>query len=200
MINGSVALVVGLTGGIIGSAFNKRILDSIKADSFPKDPKTKYTLIAKHCGFLGKWSRYDSYNLSVFCIGMLFLAGAAVLAVMRFERSEMPFQDILQLAFLVNALSWITISSILMIGRFIQLMHIYQYGLRQEEKMHISHQSKKDVEGKKTRYWIVVAVATVIFIGGGLSLLKLPIFFLILTACYLVFMVIFNTLYRKKHQ
>ncbi|MDK2600043.1 hypothetical protein QO179_17295 [Bacillus stercoris] len=66
LISGAAALTVGTLGGVMGSAFNRQILNSIGVHSLPQNPKRKYSLIAKHCRFLGEWNRFDSYNVFVF--------------------------------------------------------------------------------------------------------------------------------------
>ncbi|KAA6443877.1 hypothetical protein [Bacillus atrophaeus] len=203
IISGAAALAVGSIGALVGSAFNRQILNTIGADSLPQDPKRKYALIAKHCRFLGEWNRFDSYNVSVFLLGILFLAGAGALVIIRFEAGGTPFQDTLQLAFLVNSLSWITVSSVLMIGRFIQLMHVYKYGVQpiSEDDTTAAPPKETQTKRKHTVYWTVVTAATILFIAGGLLLLKFPVVFIILAACYLLFMLIFNSLYhRSKRQ
>ncbi|WP_406620852.1 hypothetical protein [Bacillus atrophaeus] len=203
IISGAAALAVGSIGALVGSAFNRQILNTIGVDSLPQDPKRKYALIAKHCRFLGEWNRFDSYNVFVFLLGILFLAGAGALVIIRFEAGGTPFQDTLQLAFLVNSLSWITVSSVLMIGRFIQLMHVYKYGVQpiSEDDTTAALPKETQTKRKHTVYWTVVTAATILFIAGGLLLLKFPVVFIILAACYLLFMLIFNSLYhRSKRQ
>ncbi|MBT2627015.1 hypothetical protein GXP75_09705 [Bacillus sp. HU-1818] len=203
IISGAAALAVGSIGALVGSAFNRQILNTIGVDSLPQDPKRKYALIAKHCRFLGEWNRFDSYNVFVFLLGILFLAGAAALVIIRFEAGGTPFQDTLQLAFLVNSLSWITVSSVLMLGRFIQLMHVYKYGVQpiSEDDTTAAPPKETQTKRKHTVYWTVVTAATILFIAGGLLLLKFPVVFIILAACYLLFMLIFNSLYhRSKRQ
>ncbi|PRR96648.1 hypothetical protein C6W24_13960 [Bacillus atrophaeus] len=203
IISGAAALAVGSIGALVGSAFNRQILNTIGVDSLPQDPKRKYALIAKHCRFLGEWNRFDSYNVFVFLLGILFLAGAGALVIIRFEAGGTPFQDTLQLAFLVNSLSWITVSSVLMLGRFIQLMHVYKYGVQpiSEDDTTAALPKETQTKRKHTVYWTVVTAATILFIAGGLLLLKFPVVFIILAACYLLFMLIFNSLYhRSKRQ
>ncbi|KYD06115.1 hypothetical protein [Bacillus atrophaeus] len=203
IISGAAALAVGSIGALVGSAFNRQILNTIGVDSLPQDPKRKYALIAKHCRFLGEWNRFDSYNVFVFLLGILFLAGAGALVIIRFEAGGTPFQDTLQLAFLVNSLSWITVSSVLMLGRFIQLMHVYKYGVQpiSEDDTTAAPPKETQTKRKHTVYWTVVTAATILFIAGGLLLLKFPVVFIILAACYLLFMLIFNSLYhRSKRQ
>ncbi|ARW08185.1 hypothetical protein [Bacillus atrophaeus] len=203
IISGAAALAVGSIGAIVGSAFNRQILNTIGVDSLPQDPKRKYALIAKHCRFLGEWNRFDSYNVFVFLLGILFLAGAGALVIIRFEAGGTPFQDTLQLAFLVNSLSWITVSSVLMLGRFVQLMHVYKYGVQpiSEDDTTAAPPKETQTKRKHTVYWTVVTAATILFIAGGLLLLKFPVVFIILAACYLLFMLIFNSLYhRSKRQ
>ncbi|PSA94691.1 hypothetical protein C6370_06635 [Bacillus atrophaeus] len=203
IISGAAALAVGSIGALVGSAFNRQILNTIGVDSLPQDPKRKYALIAKHCRFLGEWNRFDSYNVFVFLLGILFLAGAGALVIIRFEAGGTPFQDTLQLAFLVNSLSWITVSSVLMLGRFVQLVHVYKYGVQpiSEDDTTAAPPKETQTKRKHTVYWTVVTVATILFIAGGLLLLKFPVVFIILAACYLLFMLIFNSLYhRSKRQ
>ncbi|MCY8517362.1 hypothetical protein [Bacillus atrophaeus] len=203
IISGAAALAVGSIGALVGSAFNRQILNTIGVDSLPQDPKRKYALIAKHCRFLGEWNRFDSYNVFVFLLGILFLAGAGALVIIRFEAGGTRFQDTLQLAFLVNSLSWITVSSVLMLGRFIQLMHVYKYGVQpiSEDDTTAAPPKETQTKRKHTVYWTVVTAATILFIAGGLLLLKFPVVFIILAACYLLFMLIFNSLYhRSKRQ
>ncbi|MGM0861096.1 MAG: hypothetical protein ACQEWH_10335 [Bacillota bacterium] len=203
IISGAAALAVGSIGALVGSAFNRQILNTIGVDSLPQDPKRKYALIAKHCRFLGEWNRFDSYNVFVFLLGILFLAGAGALVIIRFEAGGTPFQDTLQLAFLVNSLSWITVSSVLMLGRFIQLMHVYKFGVQpiSEDDTTAAPPKETQTKRKHTVYWTVVTAATILFIAGGLLLLKFPVVFIILAACYLLFMLIFNSLYhRSKRQ
>ncbi|MCY8947608.1 hypothetical protein [Bacillus atrophaeus] len=203
IISGAAALAVGSIGALVGSAFNRQILNTIGVDSLPQDPKRKYALIAKHCRFLGEWNRFDSYNVFVFLLGILFLAGAGALVIIRFEAGGTPFQDTLQLAFLVNSLSWITVSSVLMVGRFIQLVHVYKYGVQpiSEDDTTAAPPKETQTKRKHTVYWTVVTAATILFIAGGLLLLKSPVVFIILAACYLLFMLIFNSLYhRSKRQ
>ncbi|MCY8808734.1 hypothetical protein P9654_15995 [Bacillus atrophaeus] len=203
IISGAAALAVGSIGALVGSAFNRQILNTIGVDSLPQDPKRKYALIAKHCRFLGEWNRFDSYNVFVFLLGILFLAGAGALVIIRFEAGGTPFQDTLQLAFLVNSLSWITVSSVLMLGRFVQLVHVYKYGVQpiSEEDTTSAPLKETQTKRKHTVYWTVVTAATILFIAGGLLLLKFPVVFIILAACYLLFMLIFNSLYhRSKRQ
>ncbi|MFJ5793016.1 hypothetical protein ACILR7_00810 [Bacillus atrophaeus] len=203
IISGAAALAVGSIGALVGSAFNRQILNTIGVDSLPQDPKRKYALIAKHCRFLGEWNRFDSYNVFVFLLGILFLAGAGALVIIRFEAGGTPFQDTLQLAFLVNSLSWITVSSVLMLGRFVQLVHVYKYGVQpiSEEDTTSAPPKETQTKRKHTVYWTVVTAATILFIAGGLLLLKFPVVFIILAACYLLFMLIFNSLYhRSKRQ
>ncbi|ADP33735.1 hypothetical protein [Bacillus atrophaeus] len=203
IISGAAALAVGSIGALVGSAFNRQILNTIGVDSLPQDPKRKYALIAKHCRFLGEWNRFDSYNVFVFLLGVLFLAGAGALVIIRFEAGGTPFQDTLQLAFLVNSLSWITVSSVLMLGRFVQLVHVYKYGVQpiSEEDTTSAPPKETQTKRKHTVYWTVVTAATILFIAGGLLLLKFPVVFIILAACYLLFMLIFNSLYhRSKRQ
>ncbi|MCY8523433.1 hypothetical protein [Bacillus atrophaeus] len=203
IISGAAALAVGSIGALVGSAFNRQILNTIGVDSLPQDPKRKYALIAKHCRFLGEWNRFDSYNVFVFLLGILFLAGAGALVIIRFEAGGTPFQDTLQLAFLVNSLSWITVSSVLMIGRFVQLVHVYKYGVQpiSEDDTTAAPPKETQTKRKHTVYWTVVTAATILFIAGGLLLLKFPVVFIILAACYLLFMLIFNSLYhRSKRQ
>ncbi|MED1121438.1 hypothetical protein [Bacillus atrophaeus] len=203
IISGAAALAVGSIGAIVGSAFNRQILNTIGVDSLPQDPKRKYALIAKHCRFLGEWNRFDSYNVFVFLLGILFLAGAGALVIIRFEAGGTPFQDTLQLAFLVNSLSWITVSSVLMLGRFVQLVHVYKYGVQpiSEDDTTAAPPKETQTKRKHTVYWTVVTAATILFIAGGLLLLKFPVVFIILAACYLLFMLIFNSLYhRSKRQ
>ncbi|MGW8458522.1 hypothetical protein ACWBUX_06180 [Bacillus atrophaeus] len=203
IISGAAALAVGSIGAIVGSAFNRQILNTIGVDSLPQDPKRKYALIAKHCRFLGEWNRFDSYNVFVFLLGILFLAGAGALVIIRFEAGGTPFQDTLQLAFLVNSLSWITVSSVLMLGRFVQLVHVYKYGVQPISEDDTTAVPPKETQTKRkhTVYWTVVTAATILFIAGGLLLLKFPVVFIILAACYLLFMLIFNSLYhRSKRQ
>ncbi|WP_430742353.1 hypothetical protein [Bacillus atrophaeus] len=203
IISGAAALAVGSIGALVGSAFNRQILNTIGVDSLPQDPKRKYALIAKHCRFLGEWNRFDSYNVFVFLIGILFLAGAGALVIIRFEAGGTPFQDTLQLAFLVNSLSWITVSSVLMLGRFVQLVHVYKYGVQpiSEDDTTAAPPKETQTKRKHTVYWTVVTAATILFIAGGLLLLKFPVVFIILAACYLLFMLIFNSLYhRSKRQ
>ncbi|MCY8931375.1 hypothetical protein [Bacillus atrophaeus] len=203
IISGAAALAVGSIGALVGSAFNRQILNTIGVDSLPQDPKRKYALIAKHCRFLGEWNRFDSYNVFVFLLGILFLAGAGALVIIRFEAGGTPFQDTLQLAFLVNSLSWITVSSVLMLGRFVQLVHVYKYGVQPISEEDTTAAPPKETQTKKkhTVYWTVVTAATILFIAGGLLLLKFPVVFIILAACYLLFMLIFNSLYhRSKRQ
>ncbi|GED01983.1 hypothetical protein [Bacillus atrophaeus] len=203
IISGAAALAVGSIGALVGSAFNRQILNTIGVDSLPQDPKRKYALIAKHCRFLGEWNRFDSYNVFVFLLGILFLAGAGALVIIRFEAGGTPFQDTLQLAFLVNSLSWITVSSVLMLGRFVQLVHVYKYGVQpiSEEDTTAAPPKETQTKRKHTVYWTVVTAATILFIAGGLLLLKFPVVFIILAACYLLFMLIFNSLYhRSKRQ
>ncbi|WP_343310900.1 hypothetical protein AAHT65_02035 [Bacillus atrophaeus] len=203
IISGAAALAVGSIGALVGSAFNRQILNTIGVDSLPQDPKRKYTLIAKHCRFLGEWNRFDSYNVFVFLLGILFLAGAGALVIIRFEAGGTPFQDTLQLAFLVNSLSWITVSSVLMLGRFVQLVHVYKYGVQpiSEDDTTAAPPKETQTKRKHTVYWTVVTAATILFIAGGLLLLKFPVVFIILAACYLLFMLIFNSLYhRSKRQ
>ncbi|MCY8975490.1 hypothetical protein [Bacillus atrophaeus] len=203
IISGAAALAVGSIGALVGSAFNRQILNTIGVDSLPQDPKRKYALIAKHCRFLGEWNRFDSYNVFVFLLGILFLAGAGALVIIRFEAGGTPFQDTLQLAFLVNSLSWITVSSVLMLGRFVQLMHVYKYGVQpiSEDDTTAAPPKETQTKRKHTVYWTVVTAATILFIAGGLLLLKFPVVFIILAACYLLFMLIFNSLYhRSKRQ
>ncbi|AKL86221.1 hypothetical protein P8907_17570 [Bacillus atrophaeus] len=203
IISGAAALAVGSIGALVGSAFNRQILNTIGVDSLPQDPKRKYALIAKHCRFLGEWNRFDSYNVFVFLLGILFLAGAGALVIIRFEAGGTPFQDTLQLAFLVNSLSWITVSSVLMLGRFVQLVHVYKYGVQpiSEDDTTAAPPKETQTKRKHTVYWTVVTAATILFIAGGLLLLKFPVVFIILAACYLLFMLIFNSLYhRSKRQ
>ncbi|PRS08327.1 hypothetical protein C6W22_08925 [Bacillus atrophaeus] len=203
IISGAAALAVGSIGALVGSAFNRQILNTIGVDSLPQDPKRKYALIAKHCRFLGEWNRFDSYNVFVFLLGILFLAGAGALVIIRFEAGGTPFQDTLQLAFLVNSLSWITVSSVLMLGRFVQLVHVYKYGVQPISEDDTTAAPPKETQSKRkhTVYWTVVSAATILFIAGGLLLLKFPVVFIILAACYLLFMLIFNSLYhRSKRQ
>ncbi|MBU5261822.1 hypothetical protein [Bacillus atrophaeus] len=203
IISGATALAVGSIGALVGSAFNRQILNTIGVDSLPQDPKRKYALIAKHCRFLGEWNRFDSYNVFVFLLGILFLAGAGALVIIRFEAGGTPFQDTLQLAFLVNSLSWITVSSVLMLGRFVQLVHVYKYGVQpiSEDDTTAAPPKETQTKRKHTVYWTVVTAATILFIAGGLLLLKFPVVFIILAACYLLFMLIFNSLYhRSKRQ
>ncbi|MED1016465.1 hypothetical protein [Bacillus atrophaeus] len=203
IISGAAALAVGSIGAIVGSAFNRQILNTIGVDSLPQDPKRKYALIAKHCRFLGEWNRFDSYNVFVFLLGILFLAGAGALVIIRFEAGGTPFQDTLQLAFLVNSVSWITVSSVLMLGRFVQLVHVYKYGVQpiSEDDTTAAPPKETQTKRKHTVYWTVVTAATILFIAGGLLLLKFPVVFIILAACYLLFMLIFNSLYhRSKRQ
>ncbi|MCY8857599.1 hypothetical protein [Bacillus atrophaeus] len=203
IISGAAALAVGSIGALVGSAFNRQILNTIGVDSLPQDPKRKYALIAKHCRFLGEWNRFDSYNVFVFLLGILFLAGAGALVIIRFEAGGTPFQDTLQLAFLVNSLSWITVSSVLMLGRFVQLVHVYKYGVQpiSEDGTTAAPPKETQTKRKHTVYWTVVTAATILFIAGGLLLLKFPVVFIILAACYLLFMLIFNSLYhRSKRQ
>ncbi|ATO27685.1 hypothetical protein RA13_06255 [Bacillus atrophaeus] len=203
IISGAAALAVGSIGALVGSAFNRQILNTIGVDSLPQDPKRKYALIAKHCRFLGEWNRFDSYNVFVFLLGILFLAGAGALVIIRFEAGGTPFQDTLQLAFLVNSLSWITVSSVLMLGRFVQLVHVYKYGVQPISEDDTTAVPPKETQTKRkhTVYWTVVTAATILFIAGGLLLLKFPVVFIILAACYLLFMLIFNSLYhRSKRQ
>ncbi|MCY9134374.1 hypothetical protein MOE66_06625 [Bacillus atrophaeus] len=203
IISGAAALAVGSIGALVGSAFNRQILNTIGVDSLPQDPKRKYALIAKHCRFLGEWNRFDSYNVFVFLLGVLFLAGAGALVIIRFEAGGTPFQDTLQLAFLVNSLSWITVSSVLTLGRFVQLVHVYKYGVQpiSEEDTTSAPPKETQTKRKHTVYWTVVTAATILFIAGGLLLLKFPVVFIILAACYLLFMLIFNSLYhRSKRQ
>ncbi|MCY8825334.1 hypothetical protein [Bacillus atrophaeus] len=203
IISGAAALAVGSIGALVGSAFNRQILNTIGVDSLPQDPKRKYALIAKHCRFLGEWNRFDSYNVFVFLLGVLFLAGAGALVIIRFEAGGTPFQDTLQLAFLVNSLSWITVSSVLMLGRFVQLVHVYKYGVQpiSEDDTTAAPPKETQTKRKHTVYWTVVTAATILFIAGGLLLLKFPVVFIILAACYLLFMLIFNSLYhRSKRQ
>ncbi|MCY8466189.1 hypothetical protein MOE20_04950 [Bacillus atrophaeus] len=203
IISGAAALAVGSIGALVGSAFNRQILNTIGVDSLPQDPKRKYALIAKHCRFLGEWNRFDSYNVFVFLLGVLFLAGAGALVIIRFEAGGTPFHDTLQLAFLVNSLSWITVSSVLMLGRFVQLVHVYKYGVQpiSEEDTTSAPPKETQTKRKHTVYWTVVTAATILFIAGGLLLLKFPVVFIILAACYLLFMLIFNSLYhRSKRQ
>ncbi|WP_445429976.1 hypothetical protein [Bacillus atrophaeus] len=199
IISGAAALAVGSIGAIVGSAFNRQILNTIGVDSLPQDPKRKYALIAKHCRFLGEWNRFDSYNVFVFLLGILFLAGAGALVIIRFEAGGTPFQDTLQLAFLVNSLSWITVSSVLMLGRFVQLVHVYKYGVQpiSEDDTTAAPPKETQTKRKHTVYWTVVTAATILFIAGGLLLLKFPVVFIILAACYLLFMLIFNSLYHR---
>ncbi|MEC0696831.1 hypothetical protein [Bacillus atrophaeus] len=203
IISGAAALAVGSIGALVGSAFNRQILNTIGVDSLPQDPKRKYALIAKHCRFLGEWNRFDSYNVFVFLLGILFLAGAGALVIIRFEVGGTPFQDTLQLAFLVNSLSWITVSSVLMLSRFVQLVHVYKYGVQpiSEDDTTAAPPKETQTKRKHTVYWTVVTAATILFIAGGLLLLKFPVVFIILAACYLLFMLIFNSLYhRSKRQ
>ncbi|MGV2442366.1 hypothetical protein FO484_22020, partial [Bacillus atrophaeus ATCC 9372] len=78
--------------------------------------------------------------------------------IIRFEAGGTPFQDTLQLAFLVNSLSWMTVSSVLMLGRFVQLVHVYKsYGQPISEEDTTSYPPKETQKKRKhTVYWNVV--------------------------------------------
>ncbi|MDQ1853780.1 hypothetical protein [Bacillus stercoris] len=199
LISGAAALTVGTLGGVMGSAFNRQILNSIGVHSLPQNPKRKYSLIAKHCRFLVEWNRFDSYNVFVFFLGILFLIGAGVLLIVRFETGGTPFQDTLQLAFLVNSLTWISVSSILLLGRLVQLIHIYKYGIQHisKEETAITKTQEQQNKNKFSLYWIIILAATILFIGGGLQLLQYPVGFLSLAGAYFLFMFTFNSVYHK---
>lgn len=122
-----LSIIVGSIGTFMMLSLNKKILSSIGLKKLPKDPHERYTLLVKHCKFLGRWTKFDKFNLYILLFGILFIIAAGGITIFNMETGGTLFLDRLQLGLIINSFAWIFLSSFLMVGRFIQVMNLYKY-------------------------------------------------------------------------
>ncbi|MUV37190.1 hypothetical protein JNUCC1_00996 [Lentibacillus sp. JNUCC-1] len=123
-----LSIIIGGTGVMLMGSLKKRILMATGLKRFPKNPEERYSLLAKHCGFLSYWTNFDRFNLYLLVAGVILLIGALGITIYNLNVEGPLFLFQVQLGLLINAIAWIFLSSFFFIMRFVQVSNIYRYG------------------------------------------------------------------------
>ncbi len=131
--SGSGALV-GIIGSVIASSFNRRILQDVGLAKLPADPRERYRLISERCWYASKWTKMDSYNLSVFIVGLVFLTSSLVIELVEAATRTQVTIDGMPITWilLLSAVIFVLLSLTMMMSRFSFLIHLSQASTSKE--------------------------------------------------------------------
>lgn len=182
LLGSLLGTVLGTIGSIIGTAVNRRILQDVGLSTLPKDPKQRYRLIAERCAYIRTWTKMDTYNISVFILGLLFLIAGLILELIEAAtRTPVTVDGFpITLFLLVIALIFLPLSFFMVISRLLMLMNLLKYaeGVELREPIEVEDQ-KKDSPRHYLTIWIVPCL-TAPYVISSLFIIKkfgLPLFF-----------------------
>ncbi|AYB37560.1 hypothetical protein [Brevibacillus laterosporus] len=119
-------IVVGSIGSVMMASFKRTILDDIGLEKLPDEPEKCYQLISEKCHYVQSWTKLDSYNISIFLFGMLFLLAGIVVEFIEAASRRLVTIDVLPFTWipLLLAAIFITISVGLILSRFSLLIRL----------------------------------------------------------------------------